>query len=139
MEFTGEKTVLAKSAKVFGILGGSIAVTGLTYLIVTRFANVLISAIVGAVTGIAIGITYGCVRFILHGSTPRVVIKDGVLRKEDLKIEKVALARIRKLEKEKKGLVIHHDHGRMLISREIGYPIDDISRQLRRELKMRKS
>lgn len=135
MEFIGTKTDLAKSAKVFGTLGGIASIAGVTYFIITKFSNMLMDVMVGAVTGIAIGVTYGCVRFIVRGSTPRVVIENGIIRKEDLKKEKAALSQVQKLERRKEDLVIHLDKGKMVINELMGYPVDEIYRYLKKQIK----
>ena len=123
MEFIGEKTELARSAKVFGTLGGIATAAGIAYLIITKFSNLVIDVVIATLTGIAIGATYGCVRFLLRGSTPRVVIENGVIYKEDLKKEKV----------------IHLNRGKMVISELMGYPVDEIYRYLNKQVKKHRS
>lgn len=139
MEFIGEKTELARSAKVFGTLGGIATAAGIAYLIITKFSNFVIDVVIATLTGIAIGATYGCVRFLLRGSTPRVVIENGVIYKEDLKKEKASITQIQKLERRKADLVIHLNRGKMVISELMGYPVDEIYRYLNKQVKKHRS
>lgn len=135
MEFTGDKAVVDRSAKLFAALGGVSLLVGVAYFVITKFTNMLLDVIIGAIIGIVIGATYGSLRYVFRGSSPRVIIDGGFIVKEDIKKEKIPIADIQKLEKRGSDLVIHTGRRKLVISSLMGYPVEKIQHHLKRTLR----